>query len=337
MTPWTAAEIDSVQKFLTPPSIPANDQFHLAENPIDPSKSFLSKDFYSGDFPDALAEKMPYWATPRTDNHPYFRFMRKHIAFVLPSAEGFLDPGTASFLNESLYTGLPMDVLHLFMTGGASVIFILLFVLVPLRFSAVGRQEGSAAAPLLIYFSCLGAGFITLELVFIQKFMHLIGSPLYTYSTVIFTMLLSAGIGSTMSEKLGISSQRRWTVPFVGILASGTAIVLLYPLLSHAALSLDTVARVLVSGVIIFPLGFFLGMPFPIGVLAISNRPRGAIAWAWGMNGLFTVAGGLLSVVISIYLGFNAAIAFALVLYALAFGVFPALREHRTIGGAAAA
>ena len=326
MQPWTANEIDAVQKFLSPPSILPDDQFRLTENPLDPSKSFLSKDFYSGDFPPSLADRLPYDVTPRTDNHPYFRFMRKHFAFIVPDAKNFVDPGTAEFLNRSLYTGVPMDVLHLIMTGGASVIFILLFVLVPLRFSSVGRQEGAAAVPLLVYFSCLGAGFITLELVFIQKFMHLIGSPLYTYSTVIFTMLLSAGIGSTASEKLGISSERRWLVPFVGIVAAGIAIVALYPLAAHAALSYDTWARVLVAGSMIFPLGFFLGMPFPIGVLAISKRPAGAIAWAWGMNGLFTVAGGLFSVLVSIYFGFNAAIAFALTLYVIACAIFPKMR-----------
>lgn len=333
MQPWTAAEIQSVQGFLTPPSIPTDDQFHLTENPIDPAKSFLSNEFYSGEISQSLADSLPYDVTPRTDNHPYFRFMRKHFDFILPDAKHFVDPGTASFLNASLYTGVPMDVLHLFLTGGASVIFILLFVLVPLRFSAVGRQEGAAATPLLVYFSCLGAGFITLELVFIQKFMHLIGSPLYTYSTVIFTMLLAAGIGSTTSEKLGISSDRRWAVPFIGVIVSGIAIVLLYPLVAHAGLSFGVVTRVILAGLLIFPLGFFLGMPFPIGVLAISNRPRGAIAWAWGMNGLFTVAGGLLSVIISIYLGFNAAIAFALALYAVAFAIF---RSLRGTGGSAA-
>jgi hypothetical protein len=61
--------------------------------------------------------------------------------------------------------------------------------------------------------------------------------------------------------------------------------------------------------------------------LAISNRPAGAIAWAWGMNGLFTVAGGLLSVIISIYMGFNFAIGVALGLYLLAFAIFRTMRD----------
>jgi spermidine synthase len=320
MQPWTTDEINSLSEFLAPSS-------SLVENPLDPSKSFLSSDFYSGDFPDALADRMPYNATPRTDNRPYFRFLRKHIELLTTDHSVFLDPGTAADLNLSLASGVPMDWVHLFLTGGASLIFVCLFVFVPLRFSAIGRQAGSAALPLLIYFSCLGAGFINIELVFIQKFMHLIGSPLYTYSTVIFTMLVAAGIGSTVSEKLGINSRQRWGIPFIAILLLGTLLVRIYPWAAHLALSLDLSTRILVSFLLIFPLGFFLGMPFPIGVLAIADKPRGAVAWAWGMNGLFTVVGGLGSVLLSLFFGFNTAIYVALALYALALLIYRPMRD----------
>jgi hypothetical protein len=152
--------------------------------------------------------------------------VRKSITYLTPDPERFLDAGTALFLNETLHGGLvPMDLIHLIVTGIASAIFIVLFVFVPLRFSKVGREEGATAVLLLVYFSCLGAGFIILELVFIQRFMHLIGSPLYTYSTVIFTMLFSAGIGSATSARFGINATRRWAVPFVAILAIGLALV----------------------------------------------------------------------------------------------------------------
>jgi hypothetical protein len=197
----------------------------------------------------------------------------------------------------------------------------------PLRFSKVGREEGSAALPLLTYFSCLGAGFITLELVFIQKFMHLIGSPLYTYSTVIFTLLLGAGIGSAASERFGIGRERRWALPFIAIIAIGITLVVIYPPIAKAALALPLEGRAGVAALMIFPLGFFLGMPFPLGILAIEHQPRGAIAWAWGMNGLFTVVGGLASVLISLEVGFNLTIGVALVLYGCALAVFRKMRD----------
>jgi spermidine synthase len=330
MQPWTAAEIAQLSAYLAPPEVDEKNRLVLMENPLDPDKSFLSSDFYSGNFPRELAERMPVDFTPRTDDNPYFAEFRKHIRPQQPDPKNFVDPGTAYMLNASLIRGIPMDQVHLYVTAGASALFALLFILVPLRFSKVGRQEGAAALPLLAYFSCLGAGFITLELVFIQKFMHLIGSPLYTYSTVIFTMLLGAGIGSAASEKLGISSQRRWPAPFIAVIAIGLALVALYPSIAHIALSLPLAGRILVSGLMIFPLGFFLGMPFPLGILAIAQQPRGAIAWAWGMNGLSTVVGGLASVFIGLEWGFNVAVIVALVLYGCAFAVFKRMRDTVT-------
>jgi hypothetical protein len=325
MSPWTAAEIADLSTFLAPPEMPADHRLKLVENPVDPSSNFLSADFYSGDFPQSLAESMPVFVSPRSDNSPFFGNMRKSMRTLTADPANYLDEGTAYIENIMLIKGVPMDWVHLFSTGVASLLFIVLFVLVPLRFSRVGREEGATAIPLLVYFSCLGAGFITLELVFIQKFTHLIGSPLYTYSTVIFTMLFAAGIGSAMSEKLGIDGQRKWAIPFIGVLVCGLALMLLYPALSRLALALPLAGRVIASCVMIFPLGFFLGMPFPLGILAIAKHPRGAIAWAWGMNGLFTVVGGLASVLISMVFGFNAAIVVALALYALAFAVFKKL------------
>jgi spermidine synthase len=328
MQPWTQAQIDALSRFLSPPEVPLDQRSTLQENPLDPRRTFLSSDFYSGDFPDSLAARLPLDYTPRTDDNPYFSFMRKKLAVLAPAAADFVDPGSAYYLNASLIRGIPMDLIHLFLTGIASAFLVVVFIFVPLRFSQVGREQRATAVPLLAYFSCLGAGFITLELVLVQKFMHVIGSPLYTYSTVIFSMLFAAGIGSAASEKLGIGARRRWVLPFVGVLASGALLVGIYPWLSHAALALPVAGRVLVSGLAIVPLGFFLGMPFPLGILAIEQQSRGAVAWAWGMNGLFTAIGGLLSVVASTQFGFNATILFALFLYVVALAVFMPMRDR---------
>src|SRR5581483_10969515 len=308
----------------------------LMENPLDPSKSFLSDDFYSGSFPDELAERMPVNFTPRTDDQPYFSQFRKHIRLLHEDPKNFVDPGTAYMLNASLLRGIPMDQVHLWITAGASLIFAVLFIFLPLRFSRIGREEGATALPLSAYFYCLGAGFIPLKLVFIQKFMQLIGSPLDTYSTVIFTMLLGAGIGSAASERLGINSHKRWVFPFIAIIAVGLALVLLYPILAKMGLALPLGGRVAVAALMIFPLGFFLGMPFPLGILAIERQPRGAIAWAWGMNGLFTVIGGLASVFASLEWGFNITTILALALYGGALAVFKKMRDIVPRGATAA-
>ena len=69
-------------------------------------------------------------------------------------------------------------------------------------------------------------------------------------------------------------------------------------------------------------MGFFMGMPFPLGVLEISRKPQGTIAWAWAMNAVFTVAGGLASVLLSLMYGFKITLIVALTLYFFAFITF---------------
>jgi spermidine synthase len=326
---WTAAEIADLDAFLGSPKLAPRERLHLVENPLDPSRDFLSPVFYSGRYPGWLSRKVPADFSPVTDDHPFYGNLRRSIRYVKPDAGDFLDPGTADVLNSGLIRGIPMDEIQYYLMGGASLVFVILFVLVPLRLSRIGREQGAAAAPLLGYFACLGAGFITLELVFIQKFMNVIGSPLYTYSTVIFTLLAGAGIGSAASERLGICPRHRWMWPFLAVIALGVALVLSYPWVARIALALPLAGRVVLSGALILPIGFFLGMPFPLGVLALEGQPRGAVAWAWGMNGLFTVVGSLASVLLSLAAGFRVAIFAALLCYAGALALFPMLRDRR--------
>lgn len=46
-------------------------------------------------------------------------------------------------------------------------------------------------------------------------------------------------------------------------------------------------------------------MPFPLGILELESKPRGAIAWAWSMSGLFTTMGAVLSALLSLWVGFR--------------------------------
>jgi predicted membrane-bound spermidine synthase len=189
----------------------------------------------------------------------------------------------------------------------------------------VGRQPWSGKLPAITYFACLGAGFIILELVFIQLFMRLIGVPLYTYSVIIFTFLAAAGFGSWSSQRLGVHPSSRWKLPFVGIFVSGIALLMAQAFVVDIFLAAPIVIRSLVAVVLIAPLGFFLGMPLPLGILSLENKPAGAVAWAWGINGLFTGMGGLASVMLSITVGFRGAVIIALATYALAMVTFSKL------------
>ena len=189
--------------------------------------------------------------------------------------------------------GIPLDVVHLLVTAAMSLIFMVVFVVLPMVFSRVGREPWSGKLITLVYFSALGAGFIILELTFIHKFWRFIGYPLYSYAVVLFTLLAGAGMGSLISPRARVVPGGR-VVPAVhrGRLLRG-GLPLVHELVFDAALALTSGWRILISVLMLLPFGFFMGMAFPLGILCIEGRSRGAVAWAWAMNGLFTVVGGL--------------------------------------------
>ena len=181
----------------------------------------------------------------------------------------------------------------------------LIFVLVPMTYSRVGRAHGARAAPVLVYFSLLGFAFMTLELVFIQVFTKLIGYPLYALATVITVMLIAAALGSLSSRRVAGPDGRRWRIVFAGLLAAGFVMWLAYPAISSLLLTAPLPLRIAATAALIGPLAFFMGMPFPLGLLELASYPRGAVAWAWSMNGLFTTIGGVASALLSLAFGFR--------------------------------
>jgi spermidine synthase len=329
MSEWKKEEIADLVSFF---SVPAKDPgiSRIVENPMDPGSSFLSQEFYAGKLPASLMEDMEFNVRPPMDDRPFFNSLRKRVERLVPSHERYLNFSTAEILNSSLKKGfIPLEIVHLPITAAVSIFYALIFIIVPLRFSEAGRLPWKGKPSVLVYFSCLGAGFIIFELVFVQIFMKLVGYPLYTYSTVIFTMLISAGAGSFASKSIVSNNKNRWYIPFIGIILTALLIIIGNQYIFNQFLSTSTPTRVLVCFLMILPLGFFLGMPFPLGILELETKPRGAIAWAWGINGLFTVIGGLSSVILSLIFGFRISLSFALLLYLVAFALFPRLLPER--------
>lgn len=320
MKPWTEEEIKEVRSHFHP-------VIQMVVHPLQPEGNMLSDEFFDGKLSKQTLDRVKYRVEGSSDNKPYFNFLRRSFDKIDADPENYLNYSTASLLNSQLKKGwIPTDVVHLIVTGGASLFFIVLFLFVPLYFSKTGRTSWRGKIYSLIYFSCLGAGFIIFELIFIQIFMKLIGYPLYTYSTIVFALLLAAGIGSALSGKVGISPSTRWFAPFVGVLVCSLLILLVYQHYFELFLQSSTLVRVIAASALIFPLGIFLGMPFPLGILTIEKQPQGSIAWAWAMNGLFTVIGGLGSVLLSIFYGFQLTMIIAMIIYVVAFLTYSRLR-----------
>lgn len=312
MSPWTAAEVAQMEQLLN-----HNNAFHMVVNPVN-NDSYLTAEFFNGQLSEETIARTPYRIRAPTDDSPFFNFVRKSLAIIEIDHENFVNSSATELLNKSRETGLPLDVLHLFVTGVASIVFALIVLGIPFLSSQTGRIRWQGKISFMSYFACLGAGFIIIELVLIQMFMKLIGFPPYTYATAVFSLLLGAGLGSAVSARLDTESLAQLRLPFLAALGVILLVVVFRDAVFAIALQSSIGVRMLVATLMLVPTGFFLGMPFPIGITLAQGKPPGTVAWCWAMNGLFTIIGGLLSGILSIYIGFTLAIGTALVFYIIA-------------------
>jgi hypothetical protein len=183
-----------------------------------------------------------------------------------------------------------------------SAIAVALFLIVPLMISAEART-GAKWMP-LIYFVAIGLGYIAVEITLIQRLVLFLGHPIYAMTVVVFLMLLSSGAGSMMSRRF-FADARRVRAAFgvvIGLLA--IYYFALSPLL-HALIGLNQTVKIAIAALLIIPLGFAMGMPFPSG-LRMLGEARGddnLVEWAWAMNAASSVLGSVLSMAIAIQFG----------------------------------
>jgi hypothetical protein len=83
--------------------------------------------------------------------------------------------------------------------------------------------------------------------------------------------------------------------------------------------------KILLSITLIAPLGFCMGVPFPLGLSALATGPPSLTAWAWGINGCASVISAILATLLAIHFGFTAVILLALASYFAAAASFPEL------------
>ncbi|MDO5674154.1 MAG: hypothetical protein Q4G66_04465 [bacterium] len=304
--------------------------YRIAFNPIDPQRNMLPESLLAQPFPKELAAAAEYHLSPVDDNRPFFNMIRKHTRELSVGESKYLDGGTAGVLNMQLLPILSKDIISFFVVGGVSILFAALFIFVPLRWTAKGGKGWVAMPWFLLYFSCLGAGFIILELTLIQLSTKLIGYPTFTFATVLFSILFSAAFGSLLSKKVLVRKPQWWPWMFIALILYGVLFLLGHQVLFAYLLQYDLLIRCLAATALLFPFGFFLGMPFPLGIATLGRHYPAGIAWAWGMNGFFTVLGGFLSLLSAFFLGFKLTVLIALAIYLVA--LFAYSRITRTYG-----
>ena len=191
------------------------------------------------------------------------------------------------------------------------------------------RSEGKkglnrSLARFVVLFSMLGLGFMLVEISLIQRFTLFLGQPVLSMAALLFSLLVGAGIGSICSGQL--TSDRLikgLTVASLFIVAILLVYTFLLPLVLEQLLGLGLTVRLLATVIILLPLGFAMGFPFPLGIrllreMGLANH----IPWMWGINGICSVLGSVMTIVIAISLGFTEALLVGAICYFLVFLVF---------------
>src|SRR5690606_13670329 len=99
--------------------------------------------------------------------------------------------------------------------------------------------------------------------------------------------------------------------------------------LTTALLSAGLGVRVLVAVLVLMPLGLCLGTFMPLGLGLVSRlgaRGEEHAAWAWAVNGFFSVIGSVLTTILSMAFGFSVVQIGAVAVYAVAVVAFLRLR-----------
>jgi len=194
-----------------------------------------------------------------------------------------------------------------------SIILSILLILFPLRIKRINiniRRDYR----FLIYFLALGFGYFFIELPFIQKFILILGKPAYSLSVILFSLMLSAGLGSYLSSRFRFDLRL-----VILILVSYIAVFIWsFPFVSDFIISKDLWQRFLYTILLIMPAGFFMGIPFPTGISKAKQKRKEIIPWLWAVNGCASVIGSIAAVIISIHFGFFVVIGISVLLYILA-------------------
>jgi len=206
---------------------------------------------------------------------------------------------------------------------GIVVFFVGIMILGPLVFVRKHRVLLAGNLRSAAFFALIGAGFLIVEIAMMQSFILYLGHPTLTLTVFLATLLVASAIGSAASSRIGPDRPKRAVIISV-IALVGVALALrsVSPKLFAATLGLPTVSRAMITAVVLFPLGFLMGFPFPLGVRAV--REDETVPWMFAVNSAASVLGSVAAVTIALAFGFTFAASVGLAAYICAIFAYPA-------------
>ena len=257
--------------------------------------------------------------TPCTDDRPFFGQRER---FTWAAFREVFTPSSTGAYGWSLirYVGLLIQF---------ALISFILIVGPLLALRGAGGSTLKRAAPISLAFFSVGVGFMLVEVGLMQKLTLYVGHPNYAVSAVLFSILLSSGVGSYVSGRMKVSAVTLLTVAVVAIIIGVAAFSLFGQDLLRSTLHLSVGRRIVIAIVAMSPLGFFMGFPFPTMLARVETTTSSLSPWAYGVNGFASVLASLAAIPLSIGIGFTGTFQVGALTYLLALGAF-ALADRQT-------
>jgi hypothetical protein len=134
-----------------------------------------------------------------------------------------------------------------------------------------------------------------------------LGHPTYALTVVLFVLLLAGGLGSLSTGRVaGARLARDGRARFAALLVALLVFGWLTPRVTALLPAGGTPVRVAASVLLLWPIGFLMGMPFPLGVRAAAGAGRGDLTpWLWAVNGATSVFASVLAIAVALSWGIS--------------------------------
>jgi SAM-dependent methyltransferase len=206
--------------------------------------------------------------------------------------------------------------------------FVVIVIPVIGRRKTLFRNPGSTAG-IIFYYAGLGLGYMLIEIYLIQRLGVFLSNPTYSTSIVITVMLIFSALGNLVSGL--IKRFRAFVVPLSCAAVAGGLLFYIFGLGEYLNPfnSAPILTRIYISMLVIAPVAFFMGVPFPNGLDTLQKNKPHLLPWAWGMNGGLSVAGSALARVLAVSSGFSGLLALGIGVYLVVGILYPSNRGWR--------
>ena len=297
-SPFNSIELQQLQEFS---ERRAFDLIHAPGLQADESNRFniLPEPVYYQTFAELLRApdrddfyaSYPYHVSPPSDDHPFFGhfFKWSQAGQVLSEMGKTWQPfGGAGYF-------VILALLEL------SILVSMILILLPAAALGPANRATRPSIPYLAYFGLIGFAFMLVEIPLIQRFILFLGHPAYAVTAVLFSLLAFSALGSHYSSRVPVKFAIGLLVPLL-LVAPGYL-----PWVFHVALGWTLAVRVTITAVVIAPVGYLMGIPFPGGIqqMLVFREKATPVPWLWATNGAASVVSSVMAALLALSFGFD--------------------------------